>query len=252
MNVHDLLTDETNTMCPVSSATSVYSSSSSMSSDLSSSLSGKKRGWVAPFLLHLHQLLRREDSKIIRWAEDGTSFQILDKEAMTSQILPKYFKNKNFSSFQRQLNYFGFRKWSKARAQFPTYSREHFKRDSFSEMSLVKRQSKKSRKRKTASGEEMPAKRAAVQPTDRAVSDKFTPILPRSDSNPKTAMAASTQNKPRIMSPSMQPVPLFSLSMLSPSRQVNSGYKLPSIRELSLSSAMPYADVGSIRPRLMA
>eukprot|EP00644_Phytophthora_capsici_P002299 jgi/Phyca11/62160/gw1.27.494.1 len=74
-------------------------------------------------------MLRREDEKIIRWAEDGMAFQILDKDAMATQILPKYFKNKNFSSFQRQLNYFGFRKWSKARAQFPTYSREHFTRD---------------------------------------------------------------------------------------------------------------------------
>ncbi|RQM18267.1 hypothetical protein DD237_000088 [Peronospora effusa] len=250
MNVHDLLTDEANTMCPLSPATSVYSSSSS--SDSSSSLSGEKRGWVAPFLLHLHQLLRREDSKIIRWAEDGMAFQILDKEAMTSQILPKYFKNKNFSSFQRQLNYFGFRKWSKARAQFPTYSREHFKRDNFSEMSLVKRQSKKSRKRKIASDEEMPAKRAAVQPIDWAVNVKFTPILPRPISNPKAAMAAYTQKKPRIISPLMQPVPLCSLPMLSPSRKMNSGYKLPSIRELSLSSAMLYADVGPIRTRLMA
>ncbi|KAF1784081.1 Winged helix-turn-helix DNA-binding domain [Phytophthora cactorum] len=185
MNVQDLLSSESAPECPPSPTTSVESCSSA-SSDT------PKRGWVAPFLLHLHQMLRREDPRIIRWTEDGMAFQILDKEAMTTQILPKYFKNKNFSSFQRQLNYFGFRKWSKARAQFPTYSREHFTRDKFNEMSLVKRQSKKSRKRKAADEEQQPAKRAAVAAPNYGV-EKCKPILPR----PGTAtIVAPTLSQP--------------------------------------------------------
>lgn len=251
MNVKDLLTCEAAPVCPASPAMPVHSCSST-SSDSSSSSNEAKRGWVAPFLLHLHQMLRREDPKIIRWAEDGMAFQILDKEAMTSQILPKYFKNKNFSSFQRQLNYFGFRKWSKARAQFPTYSREHFTRDNYSEMSLVKRQSKKSRKRKAASDEEQPAKRAAVPPTNWAVGEKCKPILPRPGAIQEAAVAAPAQYQPRVMSPPMHPAPMFSLPVLSSARKVNSGYKLPSIREMPLSNAMPYAAIGPIRPRLMA
>ncbi|OWZ20034.1 HSF-type DNA-binding protein [Phytophthora megakarya] len=230
MNVQDLLSEAAE--WPPSPAMSV----SSCSSSSSSSSDAPKRGWVAPFLLHLHKMLRDEDSKIIRWAEDGLAFQILDKEAMTAQILPKYFKNKNFSSFQRQLNYFGFRKWSKARAQFPTYSREHFTRDNFSDMALVKRQSKKSRKRKASSDEEQPSKRAAVLPA--FASEKCKPILPAP--------------APYQTSPPMHPAPAFSLPVLSPTRKISSGYKLPSIRELSLSSAMPYAAFGPIRPRLMA
>ncbi|KAG6610097.1 HSF-type DNA-binding protein [Phytophthora cinnamomi] len=249
MNVKDLLTPEAAPECPPSPATSVASCSSSCST--SSTEEAPKRGWVAPFLLHLHQMLRRENPKIIRWAEDGLAFQILDKEAMTAQILPKYFKNKNFSSFQRQLNYFGFRKWSKARAQFPTYSREHFTRDNYSEMSLVKRQSKKSRKRKASSEEEQSAKRAAVFPAHLAASEKCKPILPRPGAALEPAVASQPQFQPHVMSPLMQRS-VFSLPVLSPARKVISGYKLPSIRELSLSSAMPYSAIGPIRPRLMA
>ncbi|KAG7393625.1 hypothetical protein PHYPSEUDO_007462 [Phytophthora pseudosyringae] len=251
MNVQDLLSSEAATACPPSPALSVASSSSvsSSSSCASSTEEAPKRGWVAPFLLHLHQMLRREDPKILRWADDGLAFQIRDKEAMTTQILPKYFKNKNFSSFQRQLNYFGFRKWSKARAQFPTYSREHFTRDNFSEMSLVKRQSKKSRKRKASSDEEQqPAKRSTVA---YGAAEKCKPILPRPGAvAPLVAVAAPAL--PRVMSPPMHPAPMFSLPVPSPARKVSSGYKLPSIRELSLSSALPYAAIGPIRPRLMA
>jgi hypothetical protein len=247
MNVQDLLSSEAAPVCPPSPATSVASYSSTSSSDDSA----PKRGWVAPFLLHLHQMLRREDTKIIRWAEDGLAFQILDKEAMTSQILPKYFKNKNFASFQRQLNYFGFRKWSKARAQFATYSREHFTRDNYSEMSLVKRQSKKSRKRKSSTADEQqPAKRAAVSSTGVVAGDKCKPILPRPGATAAPAVASPLPCLPRAMSPTMHPV--FSLPVLSPARKVNGGFKLPSIRELSLASALPYSAIGPIRPRLMA
>ncbi|KAF0747424.1 hypothetical protein AaE_007734 [Aphanomyces astaci] len=102
-----------------------------------------KRGWVAPFLLHLHQMLRRESPQIVRWTSDGKAFEIIDKATMTEKILPKYFRNKNFASFQRQLNYFGFRKWSKSRAMHSTYSRDHFTRDNFDELVFVKRQSKR-------------------------------------------------------------------------------------------------------------
>ncbi|RLN71145.1 hypothetical protein BBJ28_00000206 [Nothophytophthora sp. Chile5] len=232
-----------------------------------------KRGWVAPFLLHLHQMLRRENPKIIRWAEDGLAFQILDKESMTNQILPKYFKNKNFSSFQRQLNYFGFRKWSKARSHFPTYSREHFTRDNYGAMSLVKRQSKKSRKRKDApstssssssssnsSCQEQPAKRAATQSAYWIASDKCKPILPRPDGTPESSPAAAPVevdapveafHLPRMSIPMMNSS-VFSLPVISPTRKVNGGYKLPSIRELSLSGALSRSPIGPIRPRLLA
>lgn len=270
MNVLDMLSpeaDEQQVVCPPSPAMSTASSASTNSSSDDGS-DAMKRGWVAPFLLHLHQMLRRENPRVIRWAEDGKAFEILDKEALTHQILPRYFKNKNFASFQRQLNYFGFRKWSKARSQFPTYSREHFTRDNYDEMALVKRQSKKSRKRKasTAGDEQEQSKRPAVQPY-WVSSDKCKPILPRPESAgelvatpPSVAVCAPAEPVQSSPMPSMwlpasgirvPSAPLPSLPVISPTRKLTSSFKLPSIHELpSLSSG--FSPIGAIRPRLMA
>ncbi|KAI9907370.1 hypothetical protein PsorP6_003070 [Peronosclerospora sorghi] len=241
MDVQDLLTTtETAPACLTSNAMPRDSCCRT------SSESDVKRGWVAPFLLHLHQMLRREDANILRWSDDGMAFHILDKDTMAAHVLPKYFKNKNFSSFQRQLNYFGFRKWSKARAPFPTYSREYFTRDNYSAMSLVKRQSKKSRKRKTFSEKEQrPAKLAATEPPSSLAGDKCKPILPRLGTSPRDTRKA-TQYHSHLVSPPMKSTLVFSLPVLSPTRKVKNGCKLPSIQELS-----QFAIFGHIHPRLM-
>uniref|UniRef100_M4B9J2 HSF-type DNA-binding domain-containing protein n=1 Tax=Hyaloperonospora arabidopsidis (strain Emoy2) TaxID=559515 RepID=M4B9J2_HYAAE len=44
-------------------------------------------------------------------------------------MLPKYFKHSKYTSFQRQLNYFNFRKWTKSKALVCTFSNPFFQRD---------------------------------------------------------------------------------------------------------------------------
>lgn len=55
-------------------------------------------------------MLGRCDSDIAAWSEDGNSFMIKNVEKFASTLLPQYFKHSNFSSFARQLNFYGFRK----------------------------------------------------------------------------------------------------------------------------------------------
>jgi hypothetical protein len=47
---------------------------------------------------------------IVFWNEEGTHFTILDVERFEQEILPVYFRHRNFSSFVRQLNMYDFHK----------------------------------------------------------------------------------------------------------------------------------------------
>ncbi|EGZ22897.1 hypothetical protein PHYSODRAFT_554520 [Phytophthora sojae] len=84
---------------------------------------------VAPFLKSLRQILDTEDPRILRWTPDGKAFEIHDMAAMMQLVLPKYFKHSKYTSFQRQLNYFNFRKWTKSKAVVCTFSNPFFQRD---------------------------------------------------------------------------------------------------------------------------
>lgn len=63
---------------------------------------------VAEFLYQLTKMLTDDNSDIIEWV-DGR-IKVHHPERLESDVLHKYFRHSKFASFQRQLNYFGFRK----------------------------------------------------------------------------------------------------------------------------------------------
>ncbi|CAK4196951.1 unnamed protein product [Aphanomyces euteiches] len=100
---------------------------------------------VPKFLRYLFQILECEDPTIISWAGDGTSIQILDMAAVATVVLPKYFKHSNYASFQRQLNYFGFRKWTKSQTNICTFSHPEFTKHRPDRMCYIKRKNRPER-----------------------------------------------------------------------------------------------------------
>ena len=94
---------------------------------------------IAPFLKSLLTILSQEDPSIIGWTLDGMAFEVRDLHQLSCNVLPKYFRHGKFTSFQRQLNYFGFKKMTKSRAKSCTYLREHFTRDNTDNIFLIKR-----------------------------------------------------------------------------------------------------------------
>ena len=100
---------------------------------------------VAPFVRKLHQMLQQESitpSPILSWAHRDTAFVIHDLDALEARVLPKYFDLNKYKSFQRQLHYFGFRKWTKTMTSVCTYSHPHFQRHAINRMTQIQRKTR--------------------------------------------------------------------------------------------------------------
>ena len=102
---------------------------------------------LSPFISKLKLLVSEEKyRKAIRWSESGGAILISDGEAFKRQVLDEsaeMFKTRNFTSFVRQLNLYGFRKVPVNGKGDPSKNMEfehvHFKRDKPELMHLVKR-----------------------------------------------------------------------------------------------------------------
>ncbi|ELP89491.1 heat stress transcription factor C-1, putative [Entamoeba invadens IP1] len=66
-----------------------------------------------PFIVKLYELVNDEKSKdLICWSHEQNrpGFVVLEPVQLAANVLPRFFKHSNFSSFVRQLNIYGFHK----------------------------------------------------------------------------------------------------------------------------------------------
>lgn len=96
------------------------------------------------FLGKLYIILSNQAlSEVISWTEGGEIFRILDSEKLQDEVIPAYFKHRNFKSFIRQLNLHGFKKL-RGRAKSKDngrdlYKHNFFRRDQPDLISYIKR-----------------------------------------------------------------------------------------------------------------
>jgi HSF-type DNA-binding len=93
-----------------------------------------KVGGTAHFPAKLHTMIEAtsasdDQANIIRWQPHGRAFKFFDRDRLVSDVLPLYLnKQKKFSSFQRQLNMYGFHKLTGDHDDHGAYYHELFLR----------------------------------------------------------------------------------------------------------------------------
>lgn len=81
------------------------------SADSDGVVGSESLGSVAPFLKKCYEMVDDHSTDdIISWNNADDCFVIRDMTQFSLRLLPIYFKHKNFASFMRQLNIYGFRK----------------------------------------------------------------------------------------------------------------------------------------------
>lgn len=88
------------------------------------------RGSPQMFPRKLRKMLEEVAPHVMAWNTSGNGFHIFDIDVFTSEVLLKYFRHQNYTSFQRQLNLYKFKKICKGYGpDVGSYIHDSFQRD---------------------------------------------------------------------------------------------------------------------------
>eukprot|EP00934_Nitzschia_sp_Nitz4_P000753 Nitzschia sp. Nitz4//scaffold6_size259037//138112//139081//NITZ4_001082-RA/size259037-augustus-gene-0.294-mRNA-1//1//CDS//3329556917//753//frame0 len=179
----------------------------------------RENGGKVPFPFKLFQMLHDADElgfrHIISWNSNGKAFKVHDPIAFTNLIIPRYFKQTRYKSFQRQLCLYGFDRVLTGPHKGSRYHK-NFVRGDLVLCQEVKYIGIKSKALPQADSAE-PAKPASPKREETVSAAPSTPppkptmlMRPRLVSMASMAsmnMLATGESEKRIVSPSMSPLP---------------------------------------------
>jgi len=118
---------------------------------------------VQLFIRKAFAMINECDPNIACWTNEGDKFVVKNKEVFAAQVIPQYYDHNNYSSFTRQLNFYGFTREQSMTIKVTdlnslavgqeTFYHQHFQRDRPDLLKNLQRRStdsKNSKKRKKA------------------------------------------------------------------------------------------------------
>jgi hypothetical protein len=91
-----------------------------------------KGGITSPFPMVLHDMLNRAKSEnfehIVSWQPHGRCFLVHKQQQFVKDVMPMFFRQTRFSSFQRQLSLYGFLRLTQKNEDYSAYYNEFFLR----------------------------------------------------------------------------------------------------------------------------
>lgn len=140
------------------------------------------------FLKKTYKMVDTCDPKIASWTPDGEMFVVKDPDLFASEVIPQYFDHNKFSSFARQLNFYGFRKMQAKpirnsdfdvdTAKHVTFFNEKFKRG---RCDLLKEIQRSTRGGATLSGQDQAKEVQELKDTVHALEDKIETMTAEMD-----------------------------------------------------------------------
>lgn len=190
--------------------------------------SSKKRivsrgGVTTPFPIKLYTMLEHVDeveqelSDVVSWLPHGRSFKVHNPKKFAAIVLPRFFHQNKYASFQRQLNLYGFSRITRKGADRGSYYHEYFLRGKKFLCNNINRYKVKGTGARRSSNPDAEPDFYNMPPMQSS-SEELTPLLPNSSvesSETKTVEVTAKHADENILRFIVKPMPLLSNSEVS-------------------------------------